>query len=255
WMVVSQNIESSNIGIEILNMGGNAIDAAVAVGFSLAITLPRAGNLGGGGFMLVYIKEKNEIFSIDYRSKSPLRSNLKEIFNANLPQDYNSINRDLVRYGYKANAVPGTVAGLLSAHKEFGKLPLEQILQPVIEQAINGIKVSYDLHEAIKSTPQLLEDKESKNIYFQEGYPVPIGSIMKRKDLANTIQLIAKNGTAGFYQGEVAKKFDQAMQNNNGFISKDDLKEYTVNFQIPISTLYRGNEIFTQGPPSGGGIT
>ena len=254
-MVVSQNIESSNIGIEILNMGGNAIDAAVAVGFSLAITLPRAGNLGGGGFMLVYIKEKNEIFSIDYRSKSPLRSNLKEIFNANLPQDYNSINRDLVRYGYKANAVPGTVAGLLSAHKEFGKLPLEQVLQPVIEQAINGIKVSYDLHEAIKSTPQLLEDKESKNIYFQEGYPVPIGSIMKRKDLANTIQLISKNGTAGFYQGEVAEKFDQAMQNNNGFISKDDLKEYTVNFQIPISTLYRGNKIYTQGPPSGGGVT
>jgi len=254
-MVVSQNIESSNIGIEILNMGGNAIDAAVAVGFSLAITLPRAGNLGGGGFMLVYIKEKNEIFSIDYRSKSPLRSNLKEIFNANLPQDYNSINRDLVKYGYKANAVPGTVAGLLSAHKEFGKLPLEQILQPVIEQAINGIKVSYDLHEAIKSTPQLLEDKESKNIYFQEGYPVPIGSIMKRKDLANTIQLIAKNGAAGFYQGEVAEKFDQAMQNNNGFISKDDLKEYTVNFQIPISTLYRGNKIYTQGPPSGGGVT
>jgi len=254
-MVVSQNIESSNIGIEILNMGGNAIDAAVAVGFSLAITLPRAGNLGGGGFMLVYIKEKNEIFSIDYRSKSPLRSNLKEIFNANLPQDYNSINRDLVKYGYKANAVPGTVAGLLSAHKEFGKLPLEQILQPVIEQAINGIKVSYDLHEAIKSIPQLLEDKESKNIYFQEGYPLPIGSIMKRKDLANTIQLIAKNGTAGFYQGEVAEKFDQAMQNNNGFISKDDLKEYTVNFQIPISILYRGNKIYTQGPPSGGGIT
>jgi gamma-glutamyltranspeptidase/glutathione hydrolase len=254
-MVVSQNIESSNIGIEILNMGGNAIDAAVAVGFSLAITLPRAGNLGGGGFMLVYIKEKNEIFSIDYRSKSPLRSNLKEIFNANLPQDYNSINRDLVKYGYKANAVPGTVAGLLSAHKEFGKLPLEQILQPVIEQAINGIKVSYDLHEAIKSIPQLLEDKESKNIYFQEGYPLPIGSIMKRKDLANTIQLIAKNGTAGFYQGEVAEKFDQAMQNNNGFISKDDLKEYTVNFQVPISILYRGNKIYTQGPPSGGGIT
>ena len=254
-MVVSQNIESSNIGIEILNMGGNAIDAAVAVGFSLAITLPRAGNLGGGGFMLVYIKEKNEIFSIDYRSKSPLRSNLKEIFNANLPQDYNSINRDLVKYGYKANAVPGTVAGLLSAHKEFGKLPLEQILQPVIEQAINGIKVSYDLHEAIKSIPQLLEDKESKNIYFQEGYPVPIGSIMKRKDLANTIQLISKNGTAGFYQGEVAEKFDQAMQNNEGFISKDDLKEYTVNFQIPISTLYRGNKIYTQGPPSGGGVT
>jgi len=254
-MVVSQNIESSNIGIDILNMGGNAIDAAVAVGFSLAITLPRAGNLGGGGFMLVYIKERDEIFSIDYRSKSPLASSLKAIFKANLPKDYESINRDIVRYGYKANAVPGTVAGLLAAHNEFGKLSLSQILEPVINQAMDGIKVSYDLHQAIKSTPQLFDDQESKKIYYYQNEPFPIGKTMKRTDLANTIQLISKNGLAGFYDGDIAQKFELAMKKNNGFISRDDLKKYTVNFQVPISTIYRGNKIFTQGPPSGGGIT
>src|SRR5210317_1183628 len=127
-MVVSQNFLSSDIGLEILNKGGNAVDAAVAVGFSLAITLPRAGNLGGGGFMLVYIKEKNEIFYIDYRSKSPLNSNLENIFNIKddsgknyetVPKNFDSKKYDLVDTGYKASAVPGTVAGLLEAHSRF----------------------------------------------------------------------------------------------------------------------------------------
>lgn len=137
-MVVSQNYLSSEIGVEILNRGGNAIDAAVAVGFSLATTLPRAGNLGGGGFMLVYLKERNEIFYIDYRSKSPLNSNIKELFNKKLPRDYKSVNFDVVKKGYKASAIPGSVAGLLDAHAAFGKLPLSEILDPVIKQAEIG---------------------------------------------------------------------------------------------------------------------
>ena len=143
-MVVSQNYLSSDIGMEILNKGGNAVDAAVAVGFSLAITLPRAGNLGGGGFMLVYLKERNEIFFIDYRSKSPLNSSIKNLFNKKLPRDYKRIDFDIVKRGYKASAVPGSVAGLLDAHSAFGKLPLEEILEPVIKQAEKGIVVSYD---------------------------------------------------------------------------------------------------------------
>ena len=109
-MVVSQNYLSSDIGIEILDKGGNAIDAAVAVGFSLATTLPRAGNLGGGGFMLVYLKEKNEIFYIDYRSKSPLNSNIKKLFNKKLPRDYKRIDFDVVKKGYKASAIPGSLS-------------------------------------------------------------------------------------------------------------------------------------------------
>ena len=253
-MVVSQNNLSSDIGKEILNMGGNAVDAAVAVGFSLATTLPRAGNLGGGGFMLVYIKDRNEVFFIDYRSSSPLNSNIKDIFNKKLPRDYRRTNFDLVKKGYKAPAVPGSVAGLLDAHSEFGKLPLEKILEPVIKQAEEGILVTYDLHKAIESSNQLQEDPESKKIYFTNGKPLPVGSLMKRPDLAFTFKEISKNGKSGFYEGIIADKFVDAMKANNGFFTLEDLKSYEPVMTSPIVGSYRENLVFTAGPPSGGGV-
>ena len=253
-MVVSQNNLSSDIGKEILNMGGNAVDAAVAVGFSLATTLPRAGNLGGGGFMLVYIKDRNEVFFIDYRSSSPLNSNIKDIFNKKLPRDYKRTNFDLVKKGYKAPAVPGSVAGLLDAHSEFGKLPLEKILEPVIKQAEEGILVTYDLHKAIESSNQLKEDAESKKIYFTNDKPLPVGSLMKRPDLAFTFKEISKNGKSGFYEGIIADKFVDAMKANNGFFTLEDLKSYEPVMTSPIVGSYRENLVFTAGPPSGGGV-
>jgi len=253
-MVVSQNNLSSDIGREILNMGGNAVDAAVAVGFSLATTLPRAGNLGGGGFMLVYIKDTNEVFFIDYRSSSPLNSNIKDIFNKKLPRDYRRTNFDLVKKGYKAPAVPGSVAGLLDAHSEFGKLPLEKILEPVIKQAEEGILVTYDLHKAIESSNQLKEDAESKKIYFINGKPLQVGSLMKRPDLAYTFKEISKNGKSGFYEGVIANKFVDAMKANNGFFTLEDLKTYKPVITSPIVGSYRENLVFTAGPPSGGGV-
>ena len=253
-MVVSQNYLSSEIGIEILNKGGNAIDAAVAVGFSLATTLPRAGNLGGGGFMLVYLKERNEIFYIDYRSKSPLNSNIKELFNKKLPRDYKRVNFDIVKRGYKASAVPGSVAGLLDAHAAFGKLPLKDILEPVINQALEGIEVTYDLNKAIESSEQLKEDPESKRIYYKDGKALEVGSIMKRPDLANTFTIISKNGKKGFYEGEIANKFVNSMKKNNGFFSHEDLLSYRSNTSHPIVGSYRNNLVFTAGPPSGGGV-
>ena len=263
-MVVSQNYLSSDIGIEILNIGGNAVDAAVAVGFSLAITLPRAGNLGGGGFMLVYIKEKNEIFYIDYRSKSPLNSNLENIFNIKddsgknyetVPKNFDSKKYDLVDTGYKASAVPGTVAGLLEAHSRFGKLKLKDILEPVIKQAKQGIVVSYDLSKAIESTPRLANDPESKKIYFDNDTPIQQYSLLKLPDLANTLTLISKHGKDGFYKGETAKKIVEAMQKNNGLMSLNDFSDYKAYIKKPISTEYRSNKVYTAGPPSGGGIT
>jgi gamma-glutamyltranspeptidase/glutathione hydrolase len=263
-MVVSQNYLSSDIGIEILSMGGNAVDAAVAVGFSLAITLPRAGNLGGGGFMLVYIKEKDEIFYIDYRSKSPLNSNLENIFNIKddsgknyetVPKNFDSKKYDLVDTGYKASAVPGTVAGLLEAHSRFGKLKLKDILEPVIKQAKQGIVVSYDLSKAIESTPRLANDPESKKIYFDNDTPIQQYSLLKLPDLANTLTLISKHGRDGFYKGETAKKIVEAMQKNNGLMSLNDFSDYKAYIKKPISTEYRGNKVYTAGPPSGGGIT
>ena len=253
-MVVSQNELSSQLGSEILNKGGNAVDAAVAVGFSLAITLPRAGNLGGGGFMLVYIKEKQEIYYIDYRSSSPLNANIKDLFNTNLPKDYKKTDFDKSRFGHKASAIPGTVAGLLEAHRNFGKLSLKEILEPVIKQASEGIKVSYDLNKAIESTPQLFNDLESRKIYFDNGKPLVKNTLMKRPDLAETLSHISANGHKGFYEGPTAKKIVEAMNANNGFMTLEDFKNYKVNSGSPISILYRGNVIFTAGPPSGGGV-
>ena len=259
-MVVSQNYLSSDIGVEILNKGGNAVDAAVAVGFSLAVTLPRAGNLGGGGFMLVYIKEKDEIFYIDYRSKSPLNSSITKIFDLAKnkkfnPKDFTDDMFDKTRYGYKAPAVPGTVAGLLEAHKNFGKLSLKEVLEPVIKQASEGIKVSYDLNKVIEETPQLREDPESFRIYFKNNKAVAENSILKRPDLAKTFSLIADQGMDGFYKGEIATLMVEAMNANNGLFSLEDFSSYKASFGDPISTAYRGNLVFTSGPPSGGGIT
>ena len=263
-MVVTQNFLSSQIGIEVLNMGGNAVDAAVAVGFSLATTLPRAGNLGGGGFMLVFIKEKEEIFFIDYRSASPLNSNLENIFELintsttqleTLPKNFNEDKFDFVNTGYKASAVPGTVSGLLQAHSDFGKLSLEQILKPVIKQAKEGVLVTYDLSKAIESTPRLYEDEESRKIYFKEGKPLKENTLFIIPGLAETISLIAQNGRDGFYQGETAKKIIDSMKLNNGLFSLGDLSNYSSYVREPISSNYQGNKIYTAGPPSGGGIT
>ena len=254
-MVVSQNALSSNIGTQILDMGGNAVDAAVAVGFSLATTLPRAGNLGGGGFMLVYIKDKNEIFYIDYRSKSPRNSSIEKLLGTKKIPERNSKLWERVDYTYLASGVPGTVYGLLEAHRNFGELTLEQIMKPVIEQAENGIVVSSDLNYVIDVTPQLRSDPESFSIFFDNGEPLKEFSIMKRPDLANTFKEISKHGAKGFYEGIVADKIVEAMEKNGGLITHDDLKNYKSFFRMPIALNYKGHMVYTAGPPSGGGIT
>ena len=244
-MVVSQNQASSNIGVEILNMGGNAIDAAVAVGFSLAITLPRAGNLGGGGFMLVYLNDEKKTIAVDFRSAAPKNLSKKDFL-------YLKNNYDQRRYGYKASGVPGTVAGLLQTHDRYGKLPLKKILQPVIRQAQNGIVVSYDLNQAIGSANQISLNSESKNIYYKNGSPVEEHFLMKRPDLVWTFSEIARNGEEAFYTGSIAKKMIQAMQENSGYITAKDLQEYEPRFAEPIKTTYRNHQIFAHPPPAGG---
>ncbi len=254
-MVVSQNALSSELGVKILDMGGNAVDAAVAVGFSLATTLPRAGNLGGGGFMLIYIKEKDELFYIDYRSKSPKNASIEKLLGVKKIPDRDSKLWERVDYTYLASGVPGTVYGLLEAHKNFGKLSLEEIMRPVIEQAENGIEVSSDLNYVINVTPQLKNDKESLSIYFKNGEPIEEFFIFKRPDLANTFKEISKNGVKGFYQGDIADKIVNAMNENGGLITHEDLKNYKSFFRMPIAINYKGYKVYTAAPPSGGGIT
>ena len=254
-MVVSQSALSSDIGVKILDMGGNAVDAAVAVGFSLAITLPRAGNIGGGGFMLIYLKDKDEVFYIDYRSKSPKNSSIEKLLGTKKIPDRNSKRWERVDYTYLASGVPGTVYGLLEAHKNFGKLDLKEIMKPVIEQAENGIIVSSDLNYVIEVTPQLKSDQESLSIYFKNGEPLKEFSTMKRPDLANTFREISKYGIKGFYEGAIAEKIVEAMSANDGLITYEDLKDYKSFFRMPIAINYKGHKVFTAAPPSGGGIT
>lgn len=244
-MVVSQNQASSDIGVQILDMGGNAVDAAVAVGFSLAITLPRAGNLGGGGFMLVYLKDEDKTIAVDFRSASP--KNITQDDFLSLKNNY-----DQRRYGYKASGVPGTVAGLIQTHERYGKLPLRRILKPVINQARKGFDVSYDLNQAIGSANQIALDVESTNIYLKDNGPISEHSKMIRKDLAWTINEIAKNGDEAFYEGSIAKKIIQAMNENGGYISAKDLQEYQPRFSEPIKTTYRGSTVYAHPPPAGG---
>ena len=171
-----------------------------------------------------------------------------------MPKDLEYKDFDIVREGYKASAVPGTVAGLLDAHANFGKLPLDEILEPVIKQAREGIRVTYDLSKAIESTSQLGNDSESKRIYFKNNAPLKEGSLMKRPDLADTIQKISEEGKSGFYSGDIAKAFIKAMELNGGFFTLDDFKNYKANISSPIVASYRDHLVFTAGPPSGGGV-
>ena len=243
-MVVSQNKESSELGLAILNAGGNAIDAAVGVGFSLAITLPRAGNLGGGGFMLAYMD--GEVTAIDYRGAASFSIDSNNFQKLKTDSEHR-------KYGYSASTTPGSVHGLLTAHQKWGKLKLKTIMKYVIDQAKSGIQVSYDLHQAIKSAPQLTHDPESRKIYFlANGDALPEGYLMKRPDLAKTFSLIARHGLDGFYKGKIADAFDASMQSNKGYLTLEDMSAYQSKVTNPLSTLYRNHTVYGHPAPSGG---
>jgi gamma-glutamyltranspeptidase/glutathione hydrolase len=230
-MVVSQNYIASDIGAEILSKGGNAVDAAVAVGFALTATLPRAGNIGGGGFMLIYDAKNKTIVSLDFRSMSP------ELATPDV---------------YKAIAVPGTVDGLFTAHELYGSMDMKDLIQPTIDLCIEGIPLTNDLYGAIQNTKTLTRDKESTRVYLDEN--LKVGGKIKLLDLAKTLIKIRDEGKAGFYDGEIADKIEKAMIENGGLIRKSDLKRYKTHIAQPISIEYRDKSIFAQGPPSGGGV-
>ena len=244
-MVVSQNYLSSDIGAEILSKGGNAVDAAIAVGFSLTATLPRAGNIGGGGFMLIYNASKKTVISIDFRSMAPASAS------------YDFYHKDGKRLpdistGYKSIAVPGTVAGLLKAHDLFGSLTLAELIQPTLDLLEAGVPITEDLFFALGSEEQLQEDDESVSIYFNNG--VVRGGLLRNPDLVLTLKRIIKNGAAGFYEGETADLFEKAMIANGGLIRKSDMARYKAQLSEPISVSYKGHTVYSQGPPSGGGV-
>lgn len=246
YMVVSQNSLATDVGYEILQQGGNAIDAAVAVGFSLAVTLPRAGNLGGGGFMLIYKADSDKVHSIDYRSAAP---NLAK-------SEMYLTNSGVKRFGNIVNAVPGTVAGLIKAHKEHGKLPLKKVLKPSIDLAKKGFKVSYDLNYALKWAKDHLQANKvsKKKFYINSNKPLPVDSLFRQPNLAKTLSLISRKGEKAFYSGEIAEWIVKDAKFNGGLIRKDDLASYKAKSRTPIETSYRGYRVVSMPPAASGGL-
>jgi gamma-glutamyltranspeptidase/glutathione hydrolase len=250
-MVVAQNRIPAEIGAQVLADGGNAVDAAVAVGFALAVTLPRAGNIGGGGFMLVYDAESDTTTAIDYREMAPLGATRDMFLDANGDADPN-----VSRNSLKASGVPGTVAGFYYAHEEFGKLPWKRVVQPAVDLARNGIIVNRDLSSQLKNRQQRLCNDETTCAYFFKPGKVPyeMGDRFIQTDLAGTLQLIADEGANAFYRGAIAEKIAAEMESGGGLIDMASLAAYEPVIREPLRSNYRGYEIVAMPPTSSGGV-
>ena len=250
-MVASQNHLSSEVGAEILAAGGNAVDAAVAVGFSLAVTLPRAGNLGGGGFMLIHDAASGDSIAIDYREMAPARAT-RDMY---LDEEGNAIP-ELSRFSHLAAGVPGTVAGLYRAHAMFGRLPWKKLLEPAIRQAREGVVVSYDLAGLLKLRQERMCRSEASCRYFyrKDGTPYEPGDLWIQRDLADTLERIARNGPDGFYMGKTAALIAAEMERGGGLVDEASLAAYKPVVREPVFGSYRGHGILTMPPPSSGGV-
>lgn len=249
-MVSTQHFLATRVGEKILNKGGNAYDASIAIAFTLAVVLPRAGNIGGGGFMVMYDKETEKSYSIDYREKAPLLST-KDMY---LNQDGSFNDQMLSTFGYLSIGVPGTVAGLWDVHKKFGSLPWSVLLEDAIDLAEKGFEITPFLADILfKYNEKLSFFNETKNI-FQASYPNFEGELLIQTDLAKTLKIISEKGRDGFYKGSVANKIAKAMKDNNGLITKSDLENYNPVWRKPLISKYRGNNVITMGPPSSGGL-
>ena len=249
-MVTTQHFLATAVGEKILNSGGNAYDAAIAVGFTLAVVLPRAGNIGGGGFMVIHDSTLNKQFSIDYREKAPINSD-KDMY---LNSDGTFNDQKLSTFGYLASGVPGTVAGLWEVHSKFGSLEWSKLLEDAIYYAENGFYITPYLSDMlVKYESKLSFYPETKKI-FQKNNQDFENKKLVQKDLAKTLKLIAQYGRDGFYLGPVAEKIHTQMQLNGGLITKDDLENYQPVWRTPLKSTYRDTEIITMGPPSSGGV-
>lgn len=250
-MVASADKMASDIGRDILKQGGNAVDAAVATGFALAVTLPEAGNIGGGGFMLVHLSKDNRTFAIDYREIAPALASKNMYLDAE-----GNVVEQRVAYSRMSAGVPGTVAGLLHAQNKYGHLPLKDVLQPAINLAENGFAVSPSLYVSLlQHRDYLIKNPASAAKFFDKnGNPPAPGSNWKQPELAKTLKAILKNGRDGFYSGEVARQFVKDQQDHGGLISLSDLAGYQVKERGVIWGTYRNVRIASMPPPSSGGI-
>ncbi|GAA5317030.1 MAG: gamma-glutamyltransferase [Candidatus Pelagadaptatus aseana] len=249
-MVATQHRLASEVGARILSQGGNAVDAAVAVGFSLAVVLPRAGNLGGGGFMLLHLAEDNKTLAIDYREMAPAAAH-RDMF---LDQS-GQVDSDKSRFSHAAAGVPGTVAGLIYVQEQYGLLSLQQVLQPAIEQAEQGFAVTHDLSSKLQAYKHLKNNPATRAAYFKQGGEAyQAGEILRQSDLAWSLKQIQMQGGEAFYQGAIAERLVAEMQRAGGLITAEDLANYKVVVRDVVRGDYRGYGIASMPPPSSGGV-
>ncbi|MGH9160678.1 MAG: gamma-glutamyltransferase [Vicinamibacteraceae bacterium] len=248
-MVGSTEVHASQVGIDVLKRGGNAIDAAVAVGFTLAVTHPAAGNLGGGGFMVIRLAD-GRTTAVDYRETAPARA-ARDMF---LDAQGDAVP-DRSRIGPLAAGVPGSVAGLVYAQEKYGRLPLADLLQPAVDLAEKGFVVSEALAGSLANAKALLETfPASARVFLTNGKPYTAGDRLVQRDLARTLRLIASRGADGFYRGPVAEMIDAEMKRTGGLITKADLGAYRAVERKPLHGTYRDVEIIGMPPPSSGGV-
>ena len=249
-MVASEQGLATQVGLDILKQGGNAIDAAVAVGFALAVVLPNAGNIGGGGFMVLHDDKTGKDVAIDFREIAPAKAS-RDMY---LDNQGNVIDGKSL-FTHDASGVPGTVAGMEYALKKWGTMPLSKVLEPAIKLADKGFIVSDVLAQTLKEEKSTLGKwSASKAIFFKNGEPLKSGDLLVQKDLAKSLRLIAKQGAKAFYQGEIATKIAKEMQSHGGTMTLEDLKAYKVVERQPIIGDYRGYKVVTMPPPSSGGV-
>ncbi len=253
-MVVSQNELASEVGRRILRSGGNAVDAAVAMGFALAVTLPRAGNLGGSGFMLVHMAADDgadPVIALDFRSAAPAAARSEVFSDAS-----GAILWDELTFGPRAAGVAGTVAGLEEAWRRFGALPWTEVLDPAIELAENGIVVSDDLAYALSEALTVMRRYPSSMAVYAkaDGSAYAAGETLAQADLAWSLRQIREQGAGAFYRGTVAEKIVEHMARTGGLIDAADLAAYEVREREAIATDYRGHRVVTMPPSSVGGL-
>ena len=242
---------ASEAGLEMLKKGGNAVDAAVATGFALAVTLPRAGNIAGGGFMLVHLAESDKQVFIDYREMAPAGASrdmfLNEDGTVNKRKAYNSVS---------AAGIPGTVAGLIHALENYGTLDLKTVIQPAIDLAEQGFEVPAALHLNLRSaSKRLARNDEANRVYLGGTGTAPaMGSLFKQPDLAATLKRVRDKGFDGFYKGKTAELIAAEMQRGGGVMNADDLASYRAIEREPVRSSFRGYDIVSAPPPSSGGV-
>lgn len=247
-MVASSEKLASQIGIDTLKKGGNAVDAAVAVGFALAVTHPTAGNLGGGGFMMIRFAS-GETACIDYRETAPAAAG-RDVYLDMVGQVVPKASTQ----GYRASGVPGTPAGLCLAQKKYGRLSLKEVIQPAIDLAEQGFLVSDHLSDSLKGAAPLLElFPESRRVYLNGGRYFEPGARLIQKDLASSLKAIRDEGEDGFYRGEVAAKIAAAYERHERWMTLVDLQQYQARLRTPLRGRYRGYDVITMPPPSSGG--